>query len=72
MNAKAIGKRLRELRGIRTRTGVAKETGIGYSAIANYETGKRIPNDHAKIILASYYGLSVQELFYASDYHNEE
>ena len=59
-----IGKQLRELRGIRTRTGVAKQLGIGASALANYERGDRIPNDKAKILLARYYGRTVGDLFF--------
>lgn len=64
MTAESIGKKLRELRGIRTRRGTAKEMGIGESALNNYESGKRIPNDKAKEIIARYYGLTVGELFY--------
>ena len=67
MDAVKIGKKLRELRGIRTRTGVAKETGLGYSAISNYENGQRVPSDDAKIVLADYYGKTVQELFYTEE-----
>lgn len=29
-----------------------------------YEIGERIPRDNNKIILAAYYGTTVQELFY--------
>lgn len=65
MNPKAIGQRLRKLRGIRTRRGVATETGIGYSALSNYEAGIRIPNDEVKLVLARYYGVTVDELFYS-------
>ena len=71
MTATDIGKRLRELRGIRTRRGVAGETGLGYSALSNYENGVRIPNDRAKEVLARYYGLTVGDLFYGDDYHQE-
>ncbi len=60
----AIGKRLIELRGVRTRTGVAKELGIGYSSLCNYENGERIPPDDVKVKIAEYYGVTVQELFY--------
>ena len=71
LSAETIGKKLRELRGIRTRRGAAKEMGIGESALNNYESGKRIPNDKAKEILARYYGLTVGELFYAEENNSE-
>ena len=69
--AEAIAKRLRELRGIRTRRGVCDETGIGYSAMTNYENAVRIPSDRTKKILANYYGLTVDELFYSEKYYSE-
>ena len=62
--AQAIGKRLVELRGIKTRAGVAQATGIPYGSLCFYERGQRIPTDDAKEKLAAYYGLTVQELFY--------
>lgn len=62
--AQKIGKRLVELRGIRTRAGVAQATGIPYGSLCFYERGQRVPTDSAKVKLAAYYGLSVQELFY--------
>ena len=71
MDMAAIGKRLRELRGIRTRVGVAKEAGIQATALANYEAGRRMPSDKAKLALSRYYGLTVDELFFADNNHNE-
>ena len=65
-----LGKRLRVLRGIRTRAQVQKETGISQARLGNYEHGTRIPNDQAKVILSNYYGISVQNLFFA-DNNNE-
>ena len=65
-----IGKRLRLLRGIRTRAEVEKATGISQGRLGNYEHGTRVPNDDAKVILSNYYGISVQELFFA-DSNNE-
>ena len=65
-----IGKRLRVLRGIRTRAQVEKETGISQARLGNYEHGTRVPNDQAKVILSNYYGISVQNLFFA-DNNNE-
>lgn len=66
----SLGKRLRLLRGIRTRVQVEKETGISQARLGNYEHGTRIPNDEAKVILSNYYGMTVQELFY-TDNDNE-
>lgn len=59
-----VGKRLRELRGIRTRTGVARETGISYSTLQAYEEGKRNPSAHMKKALSSYYGVSIESIFF--------
>ena len=65
-DAKTIGKRLVKLRGKRTKRTVQIETGLKYSTLCMYEGGYRIPNDQAKAILASYYGVSIEELFYTS------
>lgn len=71
MDAKVIGRRLTELRGNKSRRKVSEETGISYSGLANYETGLRIPTDAHKIILAKYYGISVEDLFFADDNHSK-
>ena len=63
VNMPEAGKRLRELRGIRTRTGVAKALGIPYSTMQAYEDGKREPANHIKKKLADYYGVSPKEIF---------
>lgn len=67
MDGKQIGKRLRELRGNKTIQDVSDETGIGWSTICMYELGQRIPTDDNKIVLAKYYGTTVQELFFDGD-----
>ena len=59
-----IGRRLRLLRGIRTRTGVAREMEISYSAISKYEDGLKVPNDATKVKIANYYCTSVQSIFF--------
>lgn len=66
MDAKTIGKRLVQLRGTRTLENVAKAIGISQSALSMYETGKRIPRDEIKIAIAKFYGISVEELFFAT------
>lgn len=57
------GKKLRELRGIRTRSGVARETGIPYSTLQAYEEGRRTPSGRMKQKLADYYGVPVSAIF---------
>lgn len=65
--AVVIGKTLRDLRDIRPRSKVAKALGIGYSTLANYEQGTRIPPDDVKIRIAEYYGKSVTDIFFPSN-----
>ena len=67
VDPKVLGKRLRELRGIRTRTGVAKALGISYSALSFYEDGERFPSEQTQHRIASYYGVSEDDLFYTID-----
>ena len=43
---------------------VAKDIGISAAAISHYENGRRVPKDDIKRKLASYYGTTVQNLFY--------
>lgn len=59
-----VGKRLRELRGIRTRKGVADELCMAYSTLQSYEDGKRTPSGSVKKKLADYYGVSVESIFF--------
>lgn len=67
MNREQIGAKLRELRGERTIQEVADDTGLGWSTICSYELGRRVPDDDNKIVLAKYYNMTVQELFYDHD-----
>ena len=60
-----VGEKLKEARGDKPREAVAEALGISLSALAMYERGERIPRDEIKIKIASYYGKTVQELFYA-------
>lgn len=66
VDVKASGRKLRELRGIRTQTGVAKETGLSKQQISDYERGTRRPPDEAKVILAKYYGLGIEDIFFTA------
>lgn len=58
------GKRLRQLRGIRTRKGVSMETDIPYSTLQSYEEGTREPSGPVKKKLADYYGVPVKSIFF--------
>lgn len=62
---KEIGKRLRKLRGKRSRTRVSKDLlGVSISRLCNYELGLRCVPDDIKVTLCNYYGVSVQSIFY--------
>lgn len=65
MDAEAIAQRLIKLRGSKSREQVAKDLEISASAVAMYENGARIPRDEMKKKIAQYYGVSVEEIFFA-------
>lgn len=65
MKQNEVGKRLRDLRGNKTIREVSEATGIGLTALSNYETGYRIPRDETKAVLADYYGVNLEELFFS-------
>lgn len=67
---KGYGKRLRELRGNRSREEVAKAVGISVSALSMYECEERSPRDGIKIDLAEYFGSTVQDIFFNRDVTN--
>lgn len=69
IGADIIGMRLRNLRGDKSREEVSIATGIGVSALANYECGLRVPRDEAKFVLANYYNVSVDDLFFNQRSH---
>lgn len=71
MNKKEIGAKLISLRGTKTQREVATELNISISALAMYEQGNRIPRDEIKLRIASYYGKSVQEIFFSSNCHEK-
>lgn len=64
---KMMGKNLRELRISKNKSiaDVSNETGLGETALRNYECGLRIPNYKAMFVLATYYGTSVDHIFFA-------
>ena len=65
MNSEKIARKLVELRGGRSRQEVSNALGISLSALAMYENGDRIPRDETKVRIATYYGKSVEEIFFA-------
>ena len=62
---KKNGQILRNLRGEKSLSDVAKETGICVSSLAMYESGDRNPRDEVKQTLANYYGKDVADIFYS-------
>lgn len=64
MNKKAIGDKLRELRGSRSREEVAVAAKVTANAIWMYEAGQRCPNDETKVRLADYFGKNVEDIFF--------
>lgn len=72
MNAVELGRKLKELRGSRTIREVEEATGIDASTLGMYEIGQRIPRDNNKIVLAEYYGKTVQEIFYDQQITNSD
>ena len=65
LNREKAGMMLRMLRGEKSQAEVASDLGVTSMAISQYERGERVPNDDMKIRIASYYGKTVEELFFA-------
>ena len=61
--AQQVGAKLRELRDIRPKTGVAKACGLSYSALCKFESGLRLPRKESLEKLAKYYGVSPDDIF---------
>ena len=64
MDARKIGRKLKDLRGDKSQAEVANEVKITVSALSMYESGNRIPRDEVKERFASYFGIPVQTIFY--------
>jgi transcriptional regulator with XRE-family HTH domain len=71
VNAVMIGKRIKELREGRKETmdDLSNAVDTSSSAIAMYETGKRIPRDEIKIRIAEHYGVPVESIFFQKKQH---
>lgn len=72
IDTKAIGDRLRQLRGDRTQAVVAEAVGVTDMAISQYEAGARIPSDEMKIRLADLYGVGIEQLFFIRKFKEEK
>lgn len=69
LDTEEMANRLVELRGKRTQDEVAKALNISKSALAMYESGKRIPRDPVKIRIARFYNRSVPFIFFNQKNH---
>lgn len=61
---KAVGNRLRKLRGTRSRADIADALGVTTQAVWLWESGYRVPTDNMKIKIAELYRRSVANIFY--------
>lgn len=63
---KSVAERIKDARAEKgcTVEELAKACGISASAVQMYECGQRVPRDSVKIIMANFFGVSVQELFF--------
>lgn len=66
-NRKIMGHRLMLLRGDRTQKEVALAIGVCDCAIRNYESGRRVPTDRLKRVIAKYFKVSLEALFFRFD-----
>lgn len=64
MDRRRIAHNLKRIRGNKTQNEVATAVGVSPSAYAMYETGQRIPRDDVKVKIASYFNMSVGDIFF--------
>lgn len=71
MDGKQIGKRICDLRKSfkMTKRFMADALEVSYNSVCSWEYGTRIPGDEMKIRIANLFGVSVESIFYASEYH---
>ena len=69
VDKKIIAANLRKLRGNRKIDVVAKALDITPSALTNYENAIRIPRDEVKAKIANYYGVTIESIFFNSNYN---
>ena len=70
MNSKAIGEKLKKLRGKKSMREVADAVGVAPTTICMYESGERVPKDEIKVRLAKYFNSSVEDIFFAEQVHD--
>lgn len=64
-----VGKKLRKLRGERSLDTMAELLGITKSSLAMYERDERVPRDEIKVKIATFFNLTVGELFFNENEH---
>ena len=64
LDVNLMAQKMVELRGEKTQEEVANDLQISKSALAMYESGKRIPRDAIKLRIAVYYGKSIGFIFF--------
>ena len=69
LNLEMIGNRICKLRGKCSQRELADKLKISKSALSMYERGERMPRDEVKERIASYFGKSVQEIFFDCQEH---
>lgn len=70
IDTKKMAEKLKLLRGKKTQKEVCSDVGITPSALAMYETGERVPRDEIKVVLAQYYHVTIDELFFNLKVHD--
>lgn len=66
IDKETMGRRIKELRisAGKSVEEMSNDTGIGQAALRNYECGLRIPRYTAMFTIASYFGTTVDSLFF--------
>ena len=62
--------KLRDKRGL-TQKELAEKTGISKSSIAMYETGERKPTLKRAKMLADFFGVSIEDIFFTNNPHSK-
>lgn len=73
MDKRALGRRLRELRGLdRTQDEVADALGISRTILSKYENGLTVPGGDIAVKLAGFYGVTTDYIFLGSETKRNE
>lgn len=65
----SFGKKMKELRGSKTKLEVSKALNLTYSSYSKYEREERVPRDDVKVRIANYYNTTVGDIFFAPSEH---